>query len=253
MLSTRKIIFCLLAALLVLPLAAQEEDSIMTVEEAYLSNTESVIIKELARSTGRDAKQVALQYIEEAIDGGRTSADIMEVLRDLAGEGVFYTVRENGRVTNNYPDIRMKACELLGKTGSQDAVKTLVSVLYVDSEPSVATAAVKALCEIGSNENDEVINMINWIARKFDVVMPTSSLAFEILNAIEKFAPSIENKTETIENLVRIASNYNYITPVRNRAFEVLKIVQSGSTDSSSQSTASSGGSAPAEEADTGV
>ena len=250
---SKKIIFSLLAAFCVLPLAAQD-DSIMTVEEAYLSSAESVIIKELGRTTGRDAKQVALQYIEEAINGGRMSSDVMDVLKELSGEGVFNTVRENGRVVNNYPDVRMKACELLGKVGTKEAVKTLVSVLYVDSEPSVVTSAVKALCEIGDNENNEVVSMINWIARKFDVVLPTSSLALEVLNAYEQFAPSVENKTEIIENLVRIVNNYNYVTPVRNRAQEVLRIVQSSGNSGSSRSRSNNSSSAAATESqDTGA
>ena len=233
---SRKLIFCVLATMCLLPLAAQNDNSIMTVEEAYLSTAESAIIRELARSAGHDGKMVALQYIEEAINNGRTSPDIIEALGSLAGEGLFNSVREGGRVTNNYPDIRLKACKLLGKTGSEEAVKTLTQVLYADNEPSVVTAAVKSLADIGYNENNEVIDMINWIARKFDVIMPTSSLALEILNAYEKIAPSVEDKTEIIENIVRIASNYNYITPVRNRAYEVLRVVQSSSGQSQSAS-----------------
>ena len=229
-----KIIFCLLAAFCVLPLAAQAGDSIMTVEEAYLSSAESMIIKELANSSGRDAKIVALQYIEDSLNAGRMSPEVFETLKSLAGEGVFTTVTENGRVTNNYPDIRIRACELLGRTGSADAVRTLVSVLYVDNEPSVITAAVKSLGDIGNNDGNEVINMINWIARKFDIVLPTSSLAFEILNTYEKLAPLVEDKGEMLENIVRIASNYNYVTPVRTRAYEVLKIVQESESASGS-------------------
>lgn len=205
-------------------------DSIMTVEEAYLSSAEGVIIKELAQSGGRDGKQVALQYIEEALNNGRQSQEILDALEILAGEGMFTVARENGRITNNFPDIRMKACELLGKTGSEEAVPTLVSVLYVDNEPSVISAAVKSLGDIGYNENDEVIEMVNWIARKFDIVLPTSSLALEILNTYEKLAPVVENKSGMVENIIRIAGNYNYVTPVRNRAYEVLKSVHAGNS-----------------------
>lgn len=228
----------LLAVLfLILPVTAQqtqstdtsqeESDSIMTVEEAYLSSAEGVIIKEMARAEGRDAKQVALQYIEEAIDNGRQSQEMFDALKILAGEGMLTVVRENGRVANNYPDIRLKACELLGKTGSEEAVPILISVMYVDNEPSVISAAVKALGDIGSNENDEVVEMVNWIARKFDIILPTSSLAYEILNTYEKLAPNVENKSGMLENILRIASNYNYVTPVRNRAYEVLKSIHS--------------------------
>ena len=45
----------------------EDSDSIMTVEEAYLSSAEGVIIKELAQSGGRDGKQVE----SAAVDAGR--------------------------------------------------------------------------------------------------------------------------------------------------------------------------------------
>ncbi|HQL34266.1 MAG TPA: HEAT repeat domain-containing protein [Treponemataceae bacterium] len=212
--------------------AQQQTDSIMTVEEAYLNSVEGVIIKELATAEGRDNKQVALQYIESAIEAGRTTEDIQAALNSLAAEGINTIVRENGRTMNSYPDIRAKACELLGKMGTTQAKDTLVAVMYADNEPMVITSAVKSLGELGFNDNDEVVDMIVWITRKFDIILPTSSLALEVLNTYEKLAPNVSNKAPMVESIVRIANNYNYVTPVRNRAYEVLKSV-SGSVSGS--------------------
>ena len=210
----------------------QQTDSIMTVEEAYLSSVEGVIMKELAQAEGRDNKQVALQYIENAIESGRITEDMQISLNSLAKEGIGSVVRESGRTINNYPDIRMKACELLGKMGTVEAKDTLVAVMFADNEPSVITAAVRSLGDLGYNDGDEVVEIINWTTRKFDIILPTSSLALEILNTYEKIAPNVENKSGMIEAIVRIAGNYNYVTPVRNRAYEVLKSV-SGNGNSS--------------------
>ncbi|HNY20813.1 MAG TPA: HEAT repeat domain-containing protein [Treponemataceae bacterium] len=203
----------------------QKTDSIMTVEEAYLSSVEGVIINELAVAEGRDSKQVALQYIENAIDSGRKGDDIQVALNSLAEEGIGSVVRENGRTMNNFPDVRAKACELLGKMGTAKAKDTLIAVMYSDNEPMVITAAVRSLGELGYNDNDEVVEMINWITRKFDIILPTSSLALEVLNTYEKIAPNVKNKSGMVEAIIRIANNYNYVTPVRNRAYEVLKKV----------------------------
>jgi len=52
---------CLLSGWAIQAQQAQQTDSIMTVEEAYLNTVEGVIIKGLATSEGRDNKQVALQ------------------------------------------------------------------------------------------------------------------------------------------------------------------------------------------------
>ena len=200
-----------------------ESDSMITVEQAYLNSIEGVMIKEMVAAEGRDSKLVALQYIEEALNEGRKTEEIQTALSTLATTGLSTVVREDGRVINNYPEIRRKACELLGQMGTDQAKDVLVTVMYTDNEPSVITAAVKSLGTIGKNDNDEVFTMINWIARKFDTVNPTSSLALEILNTFEKMSGSIANKKDMFETIMRIANNYSYVTPVRTRAHEVMR------------------------------
>ena len=86
---------------------------------------------------------------------GRTSPDMVSSLRSLAGEGVTTKARTNGRLMNNYPDIRKKACELLGQVGTEDAKNTLVQIIADDQEPMVVAAAVHSLGDIGLNENDD--------------------------------------------------------------------------------------------------
>ena len=197
----------------------------MTVEEAYLNSMEGVILKEMITSEGRDSKLVALQVIEEAVDGGRMSPELQKALDSLATVGLSTVVRENGRVVNNYPDVRMRACRLLGKIKNEQAKDTLMKVMYTDNEPAVIMEAVKSLGELEFNANDEVVEMINFINRKFDIVNPTSSLALEILNAYEKLAPTVKNKQGMIDSIMRIANNYNYVTPVRSKARDVMRLI----------------------------
>ncbi len=212
---------------------AQEEDKgsekVMTVEEAYLNSVGGVVIKEMIAAEGRDSKYVALQYVEDALNNGGPSEDLTKALDALATIGLSTVVRKEGRVVNNYPDVRMKACELLGKAGGEKAKDTLVKVLYGDNEPAVLMTAIHSLSQIGLNDNDEVVQMITWVAKRFDVINPSSSLALEILNAYEVLAPQCEDKRGMFDVIMRIASNYNYVTPVRNRALEVLKSVGSSS------------------------
>ncbi len=227
----KSLIFIMMILCSVFAFAEEENtDSMMTVEEAYLNSMEGVILKEMISSEGRDAKLVALQVIEEAIEGGRVSPELQKALDSLATVGLATVVRENGRVANNYPDVRMRACRLLGKVKNEQAKDTLMKVMYTDNEPSVIMEAVKSLGELGYNNNDEVVEMINFINRKFDIVNPTSSLALEVLNAYEKIAPSVKNKQGMIDSIMRIANNYSYITPVRNKALEVLRSIMAGGT-----------------------
>ncbi len=211
------LILCLAAA----NISAQRTE--VTVEQEYLSTVEDVIIKELAIAEDRDSKLVSLQYLETAIDSGRSSPDMLAALDLLAGEGVFSQARTNGRLANNYPDIRAKACDLLGKMKTEESKDTLLKVALADNEPMVTTSAIRALGDIGINDNNEVVEAIAWAQKKYAVLNPTSSMALEILVAYEKLAPSVKDTGSMIQSISSIATNYNYVTPVRTKALDLLK------------------------------
>ncbi|MBO5235652.1 MAG: HEAT repeat domain-containing protein [Spirochaetaceae bacterium] len=232
----RTVIF-LLAMVLSTNLFAQQATRETTVEDEYLSSVEGVIIRELSQADDRDNKFVSLQYIEDALNAGRTSPDIQAALDSLAGEGITTQSRTNGRLVNNFPDVRRKACELLGKVPTEESKNTLVQVTLADNEPVVVAAAVRSLGEIGINDNNEVVEAIIWAQKKYATLNPTSSLAFEILNAFEALADTVQDKAPMIQSISAIASNYTYATPVRTKAYDLLKTLTGKSTSSSSSST----------------
>ena len=205
-----------------------------SVESEYMSSMEDIVIMEMANSDQRDNKLVALQYLEEAADNGNISPDMMAALNQLSGEGISTQSRTKGRLSNNYPDIRAKACDLLGEIPTEESKNTLVGIANEDKEPMVVTAAIRSLGNIGINDNDEVVQMIEFVQRKYAAVNPTSSLALEILNAYEKLAPTVQDRNAMIQSIGEIATNYKYVTPVRTRARDLMKKLQSGSTGSNS-------------------
>jgi len=216
---------------------SSDKKSETTVENQYLSSVEDVVITELANSDERDNKMVALQYLETAVNDGRATPDMIVALDHLAGEGVTSEARTNGRLVNNYPDIRAKACDILAKVHTEEAKTTLVKVALADNEPMVITAAVRSLGDIGINNNDEVIDTIEWAVKKNAVLNPTSSLALEVLIAYEKLADSVQNKGPMIQSVGQIATNYRYVTPVRTRALELLKKLQSSQSTQQNSTT----------------
>lgn len=222
--ALKKIVGTTCAFLCAFSLIAQEKSA----EEDYLTTVEDVVITELANSDERDNKLVALQYLESAVEEGRVSPDMMVALDHLAGEGINTQSREKGRLMNNYPDIRAKACDLLGKVPSEESKTTLKNIALADNEPMVITAAVRSLGEIGMNDNDDVVNTIAWANKKNAVLNPTSSLAFEVLIAYEKIADKVQDKSAMIQSVGQIATNYHYVKPVRDRALALLKVLQSG-------------------------
>jgi len=91
--SLKKVACTACALLMAFSVAAQEKSA----EEEYLSTVEDVVITELANSDERDNKLVALQYLENAVEEGRVSPDMMVALDHLAGEGINTQSRQSGR------------------------------------------------------------------------------------------------------------------------------------------------------------
>ena len=194
-----------------------------TVEDEYLQNMQDTIISELASADDLDSKQFALEFIEEALNSGRKTQQLQDSLVSLAGEGVTTESRVKGRLKNNYPQVRIKACELLAQIPDEHSKNTLVTIATSDKEPSVSATAIRSLGEIGINENDEVVNAVEFIERSYRARSPSSSLAFEVLVAYEKLAPTVQDKNAMIQSINEIASCTKYNKTVQAKAKELLK------------------------------
>ena len=145
----------------------------MSVEASYLQQSmELMIIRETARATTRDQKLIALDYIGDAIERGNTSDDIRQTLEYLSREGRRTVARENGRVTNNFPDVRRQAARYLGIIGTEEARDALLEICQFENEPMVLQEAIKSLGDIGLNDNNETIANIAWVMRRFDNLNP---------------------------------------------------------------------------------
>ncbi|HAO31164.1 MAG TPA: HEAT repeat domain-containing protein [Treponema sp.] len=194
-----------------------------SVESEYLNTLQDSIITSLATSDDYDQKWVALQYLEDAVASGRSSVEMTSALVGLAGEGTITQSRQGRRVVNNFPDIRARACDLLGETGDESVTGTLVDIAKEDREPMVQSAAVRALANVAGSRSQEAVEAIAWIQKRNAALNPTSSLAFEVLNAYEKLAGQIEDTESMLQSISAIASDYHYVTPVRTKALDLLK------------------------------
>ena len=217
------VLFAVLLAMVMAqtPLSAQE----LTVEQSYLQESvETVIIREQSRSNSRDNKLVALEYIGNAISRGSQSEELQATLDYLSLEGFLYVTRENGRVVNNFPDVRRQAATYLGQLGTPEAKNTLIKMLNADNESMVVSEAIRSLGVIGLNENNEVSTMIVWTFNRFDALLPDNFLAFSTLDALERLAIANNGLRDPLafEAILLISENYSYISPVRTRARDLL-------------------------------
>ncbi len=212
----------------------EEVETETSVENEYLNDIDGDIIMSLANSDELDNKLVALQYLQNAIDEGNTSEAVIKALDQLAGEGLTNQSRTNGRLINNFPEVRRQACLMMAKIPTEHSKNTLISIAVADNEPMVIAAAVKSLGEIGINENDETVEAIAFANRRNQVLNPTSSLALEVLNAYEILVASTENKKTLIDSVTRITTDYHYVTPVRQKAQKLLKELSKSAKSSNS-------------------
>ena len=216
------------------------EEKETSVESEYLNDVDGDIIITLAESDEYDNKLVALQYLASALDDGNTSDAVIQALDRLAGEGITTQSRTNGRLANNYPEIRREACKLMAKVPTEHSKNTLIDIATADNEPMVIAAAVKALGEIGINNNDETVEAIRFANKRNRILNPTSSLALEVLNAFEMLADSTESKRNMLSEVAAISSDYHYVTPVRQKALKLLKSISPSANSSEKKSEKSS-------------
>jgi hypothetical protein len=208
---------------------AQSNSAELSVEESYLQQSvENMIIRDQSRASSREEKMIALDYIEDAIGRGNNSDEVRGALEYLTLEGVLHKTRENGRLINNFPDVRMRAVNFLGELGTEDAKNTLIKLLIVEAEPMVITEAFRSLAKIGINNNGDASNAIAWVLNHFEATMADERMAFTALDAFEQLAETNDSAVNltVITTLSRLASSSHYNRNIRDRARTVLEKIR---------------------------
>lgn len=223
----------LFLGLLVIPalLFAQTEEkgSQKTVEDVYLqSSVEVQVIRSLVAEQGRAEKLRALDYISKMVAQNKVtdkSLDVLSLLNELGTEGTLKQIRQDGRVINDYPEVRRQAAELLGQVpGNDKSREILIEMADKDPEPMVAAEAIYSLGLIGSGDSaNRVENLISEKVRHQNAINPDSNFAYAAVSAIEMLADKSKGKVNqnVLSSLIKISEG-NYIRPVREKAKTVL-------------------------------
>jgi len=224
----KRFLILIIVALITVPAIMGQSgnsNSEMSVEEAYLQEAvEMMIIRETARTDSREQKLIALEYIGHALERGSSNDEIRATLEFLSLEGTQNQVRERGRLMNDYPEVRRQAARHLGTMGTAEAKAALIRICTTEAEPMVLQEAIKSLGMIGTNENDDAVSAIVWVANKFNYyAAPDNLLALAAVDSLDKLAKNNNGIRDpgAIQLLIRIAEG-SYAPPVRERARQTL-------------------------------
>lgn len=218
----------LFLAVIMVPLTAQEQSE-ATIEELYLQSAiKTQIIRAEAASPDRDMKMVALTDIREMVAEGsaRDNPEIMEVLGDLAGEGVTNIVREQGLVINDFPEVRREAAKILGEMGTPEAARELNTILLTDPEPMVMSEAILAISNISVDDTNARNRSMAAAIYRQTAVNKDNNFAYTYLQAVENVASREGgiNDPMIFEEVAKIAdARQGYNRVVRERAFRLLR------------------------------
>ncbi len=225
---TKLSLFLLFVPILLCSQTSLPKNTQKTVEDVYLQSTVEVqVVRSLANEIGRNEKVKALDYIAKMVETGKAtdkSIDVVALLEQLGGEGTTTEVRQNGRLINDYPDVRRQAAELLGQVGGDKAREVLLAMALGDPEPMVVSEAVYSLGLIGGGDQGARIEtVITSLIKTQDAIRPDSNFAFAAVSCLEMLGKKNNGKvsSEVFAALIRI-QNGNYITPVRKKAEAVL-------------------------------
>lgn len=231
----RSVFYCLaaLSMLAAMPLTAQDNDEETTIEDIYLQTSlKTQIIKTEAESPAREIKLIALRDIQEMIESGlanESSVEVIQILDNLAKEGVDNSVYENGVLINNYTEVRRQACRTLGEIGGKHARDSLLTIMLNENEPMVMSEAVIALSKVGDNQTGEVVKTIGKAMKSQTAYNKDNNFAYASLIALEKIAEDnqgIEDQDIFQAVAAMVDPRTGYIKEVRDRAAELLKKLQ---------------------------
>jgi len=148
---------------------------------------------------GLDTRNKMLKEIGEAVARGDISDEIFTALDYMSKEGLSNKTIRQGQLLNDYYTVRRQVAAQLGKIGSAKAVDILILLCRNETNLDVLRETIRALGDIGSNENGSTVSNILFKLRGFNERPPDSDVERVILAAVEAF-DNIDKKNNGLAN-----------------------------------------------------
>jgi HEAT repeat protein len=178
-----------------------------------------------------DSKSRVLSTLRVMLQDNRLGPDdgpAVELISFLATEAYDFQIRQDGRVTNDFPMIRAEAVQLLGSVGGPAATVTLQRVLKHEEDGYVLSRAVTAVAQASPEPSPELLSTLTALVNHMNAVRrPDNALAMAVINAVEDLHVSSKgiDDPDLFRALISIAQG-GYSTAVRRAAVRVIDILR---------------------------
>lgn len=197
-----------------------------TIEEQRLRMREQKIMTYIyqARNGDRNQKIDVLDKILAEFDTLKYSADdkkLVDLVVFLTEEGSTRQEFENGRLVNDFPEVRRKSVQVLGKLGGDEARDALINILINDQSAAVRAEACLSLAKVGDNTNGEALSALVYIYRS--TYKPDPNFVMAIIQAVKELAK--DNSTAYADAIYILSEIQigNYNRNIRDAAYEAIR------------------------------
>jgi len=159
-----------------------------------------LVFKGIYGSDGLKLRKQTLETISTALSQGNTSDEIYSALEYMSMEGLKNKALNNrSLVLNDYAEIRLKVAAQLGTMGTAKAAAILIQLCDAETDLTVLRETLKALGDIGINENDSAVKAIVWKVRGFNQLRADNNIEGVLIAAVDAI-DKIDKKNDGVKN-----------------------------------------------------
>jgi hypothetical protein len=198
-----------------------------TPEEELLSRKEQKLKNYLTevKAGDRTAKERVLDEILNGFDSEKYSEDdkkLVELADFLMGEGSIRTQYENGRLVNDYPEIRRKSVKIMAKIGGSGARLSLLNALNTEPHSTVKAEICLALADPNmSDDSGDILRALSYMYRTTN--RPDQNLVAALIEAVKNIAKGNPMSYSEAIYLLSEIQHGNYNKDIRARALNAIE------------------------------
>lgn len=198
------------------------EEQLIRMKNKKIDNYDTSIINAKNKTEISDILEL-IMLENDILRYSEKDGKLVDLICKLSGEGVIERSYKWGS-ESEFTDIRKMSIEILSKIKGEKIRKTLINLLQKEKDLFLKIKVMNALCEVGDNENLDVLRALNDFYKKN--VISNKILIPDFLNTVGCIARynslKIELFEESVNILLDIKNNERYTNEIRDIAYKVI-------------------------------